>query len=84
MARMFNLTIAVFNVRLANLGFMTGYSMKRWQTRLNVMLEKEAGNLNVNKLWIILLFESNAKYPKLLAPEQWELQRKICGDPLSQ
>jgi len=31
MAGTFNLTIAVFNARLANLGFTTGYSLKRWR-----------------------------------------------------
>ncbi len=59
MAGMFNPTIAVFNVRLANLSFTTGYLLKRWQTGLNVMLEKQAGNMNVEKLLIILLFEGN-------------------------
>jgi len=50
MADMFNLMIAIFNARLANLGFTTGYSLKRWQTGLNVMLEKQKGNLNMEKL----------------------------------
>jgi len=49
----------VFNARLANLGFTTGYSLKRWRTGLNVMLEKQVGNFNVEKLCIILLFEGN-------------------------
>jgi len=59
MAGTFNLTIAIFNAQLANLGFTTGYSLKRWQTGLNVMLEKQKGNLNVEKLRIILLFEGD-------------------------
>ncbi len=59
MAGTFNPTIAVFNARLANLGFMMGYSLKCWHTGLNVMLEKQAGNFNVEKLCIILLFEGN-------------------------
>jgi len=59
MAGTFNPTVAVFNARLANLGFTTGYSLKRWQKGLNVLLEKQPGNLNVEKLCIILLFEGN-------------------------
>jgi len=59
MAGTFNPMIAVFNARLANLGFTTGYSLKRWRTGLNVMLEKQAGNFNVEKLCIILLFEGD-------------------------
>jgi len=59
MAGTFNPTIAIFNAQLVNLGFTTGYSLKCWQTGLNVMLEKQKGNLNVEKLWIILLFEGN-------------------------
>jgi len=59
MASMFNSTITIFNARLANLGFTTGYSLKRWQAGLNVMLEKQQGNLNIEKLCIILLFEGN-------------------------
>jgi len=86
MAGTFNLTIAIFNTRPANLGFIMGYSMKYWQTRLNVMLEKQKGNLNVEKLQIILLFEGdfnnnnkwlgravmfNAKAHNQMAPEQY-------------
>jgi len=59
MAGTSNPTIAVFNTRLANLGFTTGYSLKRWRKGLNVLLEKQLGNLNVEKLCIILLFEGD-------------------------
>jgi len=59
MAGTFNPTIAVFNARLANLGFTMGYSLKRWRKGLNVLLEKQLGNLNVEKLQIILLFEGD-------------------------
>jgi len=86
MAGTFNPTIAVFNARLANLGFTTGYSLKRWKKGLNVLLEKQPGNLNVEKLRIILLFEGdfnnnnkwlgravmfNAEVHNLMAPEQY-------------
>ncbi len=60
MAGTFNPTIAVFNARLANLGFTMGYSLKRWRKGLNVLLEKQPGNLNVEKLRIILLFEGDS------------------------
>jgi len=56
---MFNPTITVVNARIANLGSATGYSLKQWQTGLNVMLEKQVGNFNVEKLCIILLFEGD-------------------------
>jgi len=59
MARTLSPTIADFNARLANLGFTTGYSLKRWQKGLNMLLEKQPGNLNMEKLRIILLFEGN-------------------------
>jgi len=45
MAGTFNPTIVVFNARLANLGFTTGYSL--------------AWNFNVEKLCIILLFKGD-------------------------
>jgi len=55
------------------------------------MLEKQKGNLNMEKLWIILLFEgdfnnnnkwlgravmSNAEAHNQMAPEQYRSQRK--------
>jgi len=83
----FNPIIAVFNTRLANLGFTTGYSLKSGERDLsNMLLEKQPGNLNVEKLCIILLFEgdfnnndkwlgqavmSHAKDHNLMAPEQY-------------
>jgi len=50
----FNPTIAIFNARLADIGMSSGYSLKRWHTGLNIMLQKQVGNLNVDKLQIIL------------------------------
>jgi len=82
----FNPTITIFNTRLANLGFTTGYSLKRWKMGLNVMLEKQAGNFNVKKLRIILLFKGdcnqnnkwfgsavmfNVELKQQMAPEQY-------------
>jgi len=86
MAGTFNPTIAIFNARLANMGFTTGYSLNRWKAGLNVLLEKQPGNLNVEKLRIILLFEGDfnnnnkwlgqavmfhAEEHNLMAPEQY-------------
>jgi len=59
MAGTFNPTVAVFNARLANLGFTTGYSLKRQRKGLNVLLKKQPGNLNVEKCCIILLFKGD-------------------------
>jgi len=86
MAGTFNPTIAIFNAWLANLGFNMGYSLKHWCTGLNDILEKQIGNLHINKLCIILLFKGNfnnnnkwlgcavmfhAKKHNLLAKEQY-------------
>jgi len=46
----FNPTIAVFNTMMANLLMEMGYSFKRWWQGLNIMLGKQAGNLDVEKL----------------------------------
>ncbi len=95
MAGTFNPTIAIFNARLANLGFTTGYSLKRWRTGLNVMLEKIVGNFNVEKLRIILLFEGdfnnnnkwlgravmfNAEEHQQMAPEQYGSWKEKLAD----
>jgi len=91
----FNPTIAVFNARLANLGFTTGYLLKRWQMGLNVMLEKMAGNFNIEKLRIILLFKGdfnnnnkwlgrvvmfNAEEHHQMAPKQYGSQKEKSAD----
>jgi len=82
----FNPSIAIFNAHLANIVMSSRYLLKQWQTRLNIMLQKQAGNLNVDKLRIILLIEANfnqnhkwlgravmhqAEHLGLLAPEQY-------------
>jgi len=80
MAGMFNPMIAVFNARLANLGFTMGYSLKWWQTRLNVMLEKQAGNMKVensassfnqNNKWLGHAIMFNAEKYLQMAPKQY-------------
>jgi len=48
----FNPTIAVFNAQLANLRFTTRFSLKWWQTGINVLLEKQLGNFTCKKLSI--------------------------------
>ena len=47
------------NTILINIPYMSGYSPKRWQIGLNVMLEKISGNCRVDKLRTILLYEAD-------------------------
>jgi len=51
--------IARFNAQLAMLPATMGYSPNHWQHGLNVMLEKILGNIKVEWLQIILLFEAD-------------------------
>jgi len=99
MAGTFSLMIAVFNTRLANLGFTMGYSLKCWRKGLNVLLEKQPGNLNVEKLRIILPFERdfsnnnkwfghavmfNAEDQSQMAPQTiWKPKREIGHNTVS-
>ncbi len=59
MAGTFNPHIVLFNATMADLPLKTGYLPSRWQQGLNVMLEKILGNVNVEKLRIILPFEAD-------------------------
>jgi len=59
MAGTFNPDILVLNATMADILLSTGYSPKRWQKGLNIMLEKSPSNFNVEKLQIILLFEAD-------------------------
>jgi len=52
-------TIGKINAILANVRLLSGMAPKWWKQMLNVMLEKLAGNNNVEKLQIIMLFEAN-------------------------
>jgi len=51
--------VASLNAGMAALPAMTGYSPNRWRHGLNVMLEKAPGNIDVERLRIILLFEAD-------------------------
>jgi len=51
--------IACFNAQMAIIPAAMGHSPNCWQHGLNVMLEKNPGNINVEHLRIILLFEAN-------------------------
>jgi len=44
---------------MAEIPALTGYSPNRWRHGLNVMLEKTPGNIEVERLRIILLFEAD-------------------------
>jgi len=85
-AVMTNETVPKLNAILANLALLSGRAPERWKKMLNVMLEKLAGNDNVEKLCIIMLFEADfnnnnkwigkqvmltAEKHGLLAPEQY-------------
>jgi len=49
--------IGKLNTILANVRLLSGMAPERWKQTLNVMLEKLAGNDNVKKLRIIMLFK---------------------------
>ena len=86
-----DLSINWFNTSLANIPFLSGYSPKRWQHGINVMIKKVKGDYRVDKLRTILLYEAdfnmNNKYlgkemmktaeqRKILAPEQYGSRKK--------
>ena len=57
-----NTYIAGIHTAMANVPYQTGYSPKRWQYGVNVMLEKEEGNAKVDRLRTILLYESDFNF----------------------
>jgi len=59
MAGTFNPNIAAMNATMAEMPITTGYTPERWKKGCNIMLQKQAGNLNVKKLRIIVLFEAD-------------------------
>jgi len=59
MAGTFNLEIALLNATMVDILLASGYSPRRWQKGLNVMLQKQAGNINLETLRIIVLFEAD-------------------------
>jgi len=59
---MFNPEILLVNAKLADIPLQTGFSLAHWRKGLNVMLEKVSGNVNMEKLHIILLFEADFNY----------------------
>ena len=52
-------TINWINTSLTNIPYLSGYSPKRWQRGINVMIEKSKGNCRVDKLRTILLYEAD-------------------------
>jgi len=86
MAGMFNPEIAIVNARMAEIPLVSGYSPRQLLKGLNVMLQKQAGNINMEKLRIIVLFKADfntnnkgirrammytTEQLKALAPEQY-------------
>ena len=59
-------TITWVNVSMANIPFLSDYSLKRWQQGINVIIDKSKVNYRVDKLRTILLYEAdfnmNKKY----------------------
>jgi len=51
--------VGKINTILANVRLLSGMAPTRWKQTLNVMLEKLAGNDNIEKLQIIMLFKAN-------------------------
>jgi len=54
-----NETIVKINALLANIALLSSTTPECWKNTLNVMLEKMAGNNNMEKLQIIMLFEAD-------------------------
>jgi len=87
-------TIGKLNAILANVRLLSGMAPEWWKQTLNMMLKKLAGNNNVEKLLIIMLFEADfnnnnkwlgqaamklAEEHNLLAPEQYRSrQNKVA------
>jgi len=81
-----NEVVGKLNLILANMRLASGTAPTQWKKMLNIMPEKLAGNDNMEKLRIIMLFEADfnhnnkwlgrvtmqsAEAQKLLAPEQY-------------
>jgi len=70
MAGMFNPNIAIMNATMADIPMLTGYTPARWKKGLNVMLQKQVGNINAEKLQIIILFKADFNMNKRGRGEQ--------------
>ena len=46
--------------------YMTGYSPKRWQQGIHIMMEKLKGNNRVTKLRAILLYEADFNHNNII------------------
>jgi len=55
----FNPNIAIMNATMVDIPLLTGYTPSCWKKGLNVMLQKQAGNINVENLCIIVLFKAD-------------------------
>jgi hypothetical protein len=54
--------LAALESHMANFPLLTGYSPRRWQTGIEVMLLKQKDNFHVEKLRAILLFEADFNF----------------------
>jgi hypothetical protein len=79
---------------MSNFPLRTGYSPRRWQQGIEVMLLKQLNNFHVNKLRAILLFEADfnhnnkrlgralmnhAEMNNWLAPEQYGSRKQVSA-----
>jgi len=81
-ASMTNKTINQLHTLLTDIPLRTGFSYKQWKKEINVMLEKIAGNCNVTKLRIILLFKADFnQLNKFIGKEMmYQVEEQIgCG-----
>jgi hypothetical protein len=51
--------LALFDTLMANIPYQMGLSPKWWQHGMNALIQKKKGNIWVDTLCIILLFEPN-------------------------
>ena len=54
--------ICAFDAAMTELPFQTGFAPERWRHGTDVMIEKKAGNFNVEKLRAILLYEADFNF----------------------
>jgi len=84
MAGTFNPDIAKLDAKMVDIPLISGYSPRRWCKGLNIMLQKQAGNLNVEKLRIIVLFKvdfNGRKATSFSTGTMWQLEKQCHQYP---
>ena len=62
MAQAFSKRLSKLKLMQLNIVLQMGLPLDRWLNGLTVMLEKEKGNINIDKLRAIFLFEADYFY----------------------